>query len=184
MAAIENILAWAKQEQARLAHRLEQLQSGRLHTFEKHAHAPGWLEIDTTTQTIELCQQYISELNAIIARYPEIVPTTPVAPAPALRFVPPVPPPAAPAHAPAPAHLPGDGMSGFADATHPGWVNGWGVVKGQPPKWQFAGIYSTHAEANEAAAEAGEGYYARWGAYNNGSKEFTSGPSFDRADTL
>jgi hypothetical protein len=58
------------------------------------------------------------------------------------------------------------------------------VVKGQPPKWQFSGIYATHAEANEAAAAAGEGYYARWGAYNEGSKEFTSGPSFDRADTL
>src|SRR5271169_1538462 len=95
MAAIENILAWAKQEQARLAHRLEQLQSGRLRIAEKHAQTPGWLEIDTTAQTIELCQQYISELNAIIARYPEIVPTAPVAPAPVPRFIPPVVPPAA-----------------------------------------------------------------------------------------
>jgi len=184
MAAIENILAWAKQEQARLAHRLEQLQSGRLHIFEKHAHAPGWLEVDTTAQTIELCQQYISELNAIIARYPEIEPTTPVAPAPVPRFVPPVPPPAVPAHPPAPAHHPVDRRAALASETHPGWVNGWGVVKGQPPRWQFAGIYATHDEANEAAAEAGDGYYARWGAYNSGSKEFTSGPSFDRADTL
>jgi hypothetical protein len=179
MAAIENILAWAKQEQARLAHRLEQLQSGQLRVAEKHAQAPGWLEIDTTAQTIELCQQYISELNAIIARYPEIVPTAPIAPAPVPRFIPPVMPPAA---APAPAHV--EHRGGFPDATHPGWINGWGVVKGQPPKWQYAGIYATHAEANEAAATAGEGYYARWGAYNEGSKEFTSGPSFDRADTL
>jgi hypothetical protein len=61
---------------------------------------------------------------------------------------------------------------------HPDWVTGWGVIKGKPPRWMFAGIYPTHAEADEAAAKAGDGYYARWGNYNNGSKEFTSGPTF------
>jgi len=176
MAAIEDIIAWAKQEQARLAQQLEQLLSGRLRTYEKHAQAPGWLEIDTTTQSIESCRQYISELNAIVARYPAVVPTAPSAPPSfAPRIISPAPQPAAAPAAP---------RELSADATHPGWVNGWGVVKGQPPKWQFAGIYATHAEANEAAATAGEGHYARWGAYNQGSKEFTSGPSFDRADTL
>jgi hypothetical protein len=173
MAAIEEIIAWCKQEQSRLAHQLEQLQSGWLRTYEKHAQAPGWLEIDTTEQSIALCRQYISELSAIVARYPAIVPTAPVSPAPVPHFVSPVRQPAA-----APAAAP---SSGFPDATHPDWTNGWGVIKGQPPKWQFAGIYSTHAEANEAAAKAGEGYYARWGSYNEGTKEFTSGPQFDRA---
>ena len=67
---------------------------------------------------------------------------------------------------------------------HADWVVGWGVVKGQPPLWEFSGIYETHAAANEAAAQAGEGYYARWGSYNEGSKEFTSGPSFARPDDL
>ena len=75
MAAIENIIAWAKQEQARLTQQLEELQSGRLRTYEKHAQAPGWLEIDTTEQSIELCRQYLSELSAIIALHPAIVPT-------------------------------------------------------------------------------------------------------------
>ena len=175
MAAIENILAWAKQEQARLAHRLEQLQSGHLRVCEKHAHAPGWLEVDTTEHEIELCRQYVSELSAIIAQYPAVVPTEPAAPPPPPRFVPPVQP------QPATAGRSGDG---FHSDVHPDWVVGWGVVKGQPPRWQFAGIYRTHAEADEAAAKAGEGYYARWGSYNEGSKEFTSGPGFDSPETL
>jgi hypothetical protein len=174
MAAIENIPAWAQQERARLAHRFEELQSGRMHTFEKHAHTPGWLEVDTTTQSIELCQQYISELNAIIARYPAVVPTEPVAPPPVPRFIPPVP---RPAISPEEHRRP-------MPAIHPDWVVGWGVVKGQPPRWVLAGIYGSHAEADEAAAKAGDGYYARWGSYNEGSKEFTSGPQFDHAETL
>jgi hypothetical protein len=180
MAAIENIIAWAKQEQARLAHQLEQLQSGQLRTYEKHAQAPGWLEIDTTEHSIELCRQYISELSAIVAQYPAIVPSEPVAPPPRPRFVPPVRQAVA---APQPA-TPEEPQNLLHSETHPDWMVGWGVVKGQPPRWQFAGIYRTHPEAEAAAAKAGEGYYARWGSYNARSKEFTSGPSFDRADTL
>ncbi|HTZ36528.1 MAG TPA: hypothetical protein VMB84_10920 [Stellaceae bacterium] len=172
MAAIENIIAWAQQEQARLAQRLDELQSGRLRAVEKHAHPPGWLEVDVTDEAVERCRQFISELSAIIALHPAVVPSQPAAPPPQPRFVPPV------AQQPAAAsperpHL--------QPATHLGWVVGWGVVKGQPPGWQFAGIYPTHAEANAAAAKAGDGYYARWGSYNEGSREFTSGPSFDRA---
>jgi hypothetical protein len=190
MAAIENILAWAKHEQARLAQQLDALQSGRLRTYEKHAQAPGWLEIDTTDHSIELCRLYISELSAIIARYPTVVPTAPAAPPLIPRFIPPVvpphaalspspaaPPPAAATEQPPPRNLLHSDM-------HPGWLVGWGVVKGQPPRWEFGGIYRTHAEADEAAAKAGDGYYARWGSYNGGTKEFTSGPQFDRADTL
>ena len=97
------------------------------------------------------------------------------------RFIPPAPQPAAPSP-PHPHHPEEHGH--LQPTVHPGWIVGWGVVKGEPPSWQFTGIYETHAEANEAAAEAGDGYYARWGSYNEGSKEFTSGPQFDRADTL
>jgi hypothetical protein len=173
MAAIENIIAWAKEEQARLVHHLEQLQSGWLRTYEKHAQAPGWLEIDTTEHSIEQNRQYLSELSAIIALHPAIVPTSPVAP-PVQRFVP----PARPAGQPEPPRRP------LPSDVHPDWVSGWGVVKGQPPSWQFAGIYASHADANEVAAKAGEGYYTRWGTYNEGRKEFSSGPQFDRAETL
>jgi hypothetical protein len=94
------------------------------------------------------------------------------------RFVPPVQPAAAQPAAPEPPR------NLLRSDSHPDWVVGWGVVKGQPPRWQFIGIYRTHAEADQAAAEAGQGFYARWGSYNGGSKEFTSGPQFDRADTL
>jgi hypothetical protein len=180
MAAIENIIAWAKQEQTRLTHRLEQLQSGQLRTCEKHVQGSGWLEVDTTEHSVELCRQYISELSAIVAQYPAVVPGEPAAPPPRPRFVPPVQQPTAtrqPAEPEGPQNL-------LHSETHPDWLVGWGVVKGQPPRWQFAGIYRTHAEAEAAAAEAGEGFYARWGSYNAGRKEFTSGPGFDRADTL
>jgi hypothetical protein len=118
-------------------------------------------------------------LSAIIARYPDVEPTAPASPSPVPRFVPPVQPPAPtqPAAPEPPRNL-------LRSELHPDWVVGWGVVKGQPPRWQFIGIYRTHAEADQAAAEAGPGYYARWGSYNGGSKEFTSGPQFDRAETL
>jgi len=179
MAAIENIIAWAKHEQARLTRQLDELQSGRLRTYEKHAQPPGWFEIDTTEHSIELYRHYVSELSAIIARYPEVEPTAPAAPPPVPRFVPPMP---RPAIVDAAASEPPRNL--LHSDLHPDWLVGWGVVKGQPPRWQFAGIYRTHAEADQAAADAGEGYYARWGSYNAGSKEFTSGPQFDRADTL
>jgi hypothetical protein len=171
MAAIENIIAWAKEEQARLAHQLEELQSGRMRAYEKHAHSPGWLEVDITEHAIEQCRQYISELSAIVALHPAIVPTAPAAPPLTPRFIPPAPPRAAQPEPPR-RPLPSD--------VHPDWVTGWGIVKGQPPKWQFVGIYTSHAEANAAAAKAGEGFYARWGTYNEGSKEFSSGPQFAR----
>lgn len=192
MAAIENIIAWAKQEQARLTQQLAELQAGHLRTYEKHAQAPGWLEVDTTEHTAELCRHYLSELSAIVALHPAVVPSEPAAPPPAPRFVPPqqvpdgpqvpvAPPPAAAAPGQGQRHAP---QNLLKSDFHPDWLVGWGVVKGQPPRWQFAGIYRTHAEADQAAAEAGNGYYARWGSYNEGSKEFTSGPTFARPGAL
>ena len=159
MAAIEDIVAWCRAERSRLAHQIEQLQSGHLRTYEKQAQPPGWLEIDTTAQSVDLYRQYISELNAIVARYPEVNP--PAAPAPS--------PPAA---TQAEHHLPQVGV------IHSGWAHGWGVVKGNQPNWDCKGAYETRAEAEEAAAKAGKGYYVRWGSYNESRKEFTSGPTF------
>jgi len=63
-----------------------------------------------------------------------------------------------------------------SDAMHPGWVRGWGVVKGEPPGWEFWGVFPTRAEAEEAAAEAGEEFHAHWGAYHEDRDEFVSGP--------
>ena len=166
MAAIEDIIDWCKQEQSRLARRLELLQSGQLRTAEKEAHERGWLEIDTTEQSIDLCRQYISEFNAIVARYSDPAARPASRPAPP-RMVEPEPSPPEVQAPPRPLLI---------DQSHPGWVNGWGVVKGRQPGWQFAGIYATHAEADLAAAQAGEGYYARWGGYNAQTEEFISGP--------
>ena len=62
------------------------------------------------------------------------------------------------------------------DPMRPGWVQGWGVVKGEPPCWEFRGVYETRAEAEEAAAEAGDDFHAHWGAYNEDRDEFLAGP--------
>jgi hypothetical protein len=63
------------------------------------------------------------------------------------------------------------------DSRYPGWVKGWGVVKGEPPGWHFAGIFETRLEALEAAEKAGEGYGVQWGSYDERNKEFVSGNS-------
>jgi hypothetical protein len=169
MAAIEDIVAWCRAERTRLAQQLEQLQSGHLRTYEKLAQPPGWLEIDTTAQSIDLCRQYISELNAIVARYPEV--TLVAQPAPAAA-------PVRVATVAAPAAAPGPHRQLHSDQEHSWWVNGWCVVKGQQPRWQCVGTYSTRTEAEEEAAKAGDGFYVRWGGYNEQTKEFTSGPQF------
>jgi hypothetical protein len=49
-----------------------------------------------------------------------------------------------------------------SDQPYPGYVQGWGVVEGDPPDWKFAGIFETRQEARVAAAEAGPGYGVRW----------------------
>jgi len=64
-----------------------------------------------------------------------------------------------------------------SDPRYPGWVKGWGVVKGDPPDWEFAGIFETRQEALEAAAKAGDGYAPQWGSYDERNKEFVSGNS-------
>jgi hypothetical protein len=182
MAAIENIIAWAKHEQTRLTQQLHELQSGRLRTFEKHDQLPGWLEIDTTEHTIELNRLYISELNAIIALHPTVEPTIPAAPPPVPRFIPPTRETATMADAIA--QMPRDNLVdrpirlGVGDDN---MIAGWGVVKGQPPRWVIVGLYYSHAHANEVAAEAGDGYYARRGLYNSGTRHFSSGSGFTRA---
>jgi hypothetical protein len=169
MAALENIVAWCKEERIRLLDQIAQLEAGTLRTYEKHVHPPGWIEIDTTEQSIDLYKHYIGELSAFISHFPAITPTVPVEPTPVRRF-----------HLPfsAKREAPTPELRVDTSEVHPDWVNGWGVVKGQPPRWLFVGIYASHAEANEAAANAGDGYYTRWGSYNEGRKQFSSGPAF------
>ena len=61
--------------------------------------------------------------------------------------------------------------------THPGWVQGWGVLKGDAPAWEFSGIFENREDAEAAAVKAGSGFYTRWGGYNEDTKEFLSGNS-------
>jgi hypothetical protein len=62
-----------------------------------------------------------------------------------------------------------------ADPIPQGWVQGWALVKGEPPNCECAGMYETRAEAEQAAETAGEGFHTCWGRYNEGTGEFASG---------
>jgi hypothetical protein len=64
-----------------------------------------------------------------------------------------------------------------SDMRYPGWVQGWGVVKGDPPDWKLAGVFETLQEARTAAADAGPGYGVRWGSYDQRNEAFVSGNS-------
>ena len=60
-------------------------------------------------------------------------------------------------------------------STHPGWVEGWAVVRGSPRRWEIAGVYDTEAEAQAARAAKGDGYTVRWGSYCAADNDFVTG---------
>jgi hypothetical protein len=65
------------------------------------------------------------------------------------------------------------------DKQHPGWVQGWGVIKGPPRDREFAGIFVERDSAEAAAAKAGPGFAARWGSYNASTQDYITGDTED-----
>ena len=65
------------------------------------------------------------------------------------------------------------------DLDHPGWVQGWGVIKGPPDDRQFAGLFASRDAADAAAAKAGSGFEARWGSYSPEERDFVTGDTDD-----
>jgi hypothetical protein len=61
------------------------------------------------------------------------------------------------------------------DPSYPGWKQGWGVVKGDWPHREFAGIYDAREDAQREAEQRGDGWTVRWGAYDADLKDFISG---------
>lgn len=61
------------------------------------------------------------------------------------------------------------------DPTYPGWVQGWGVIKGPPEDREFAGMFASRAEAEAAAVKAGPGFEPRWGSYDPANKDYITG---------
>ena len=61
------------------------------------------------------------------------------------------------------------------DTDHPGWVQGWGVIKGPPDDREFVGIFLTREDAEAAARAAGPGFEARWGSYSESEQDFNTG---------
>ena len=66
-----------------------------------------------------------------------------------------------------------------SNARYPGWVQGWAVYKTGWRRPKFVGVYETREEAEEAAANAGEGYEVRWGSYAEDRKDFVTGDRFE-----
>ena len=60
------------------------------------------------------------------------------------------------------------------DLRYPGWVQGWGVIEGDSPNGNLAGVFATLREARSAAAHAGPGYEVRWGSYDERNKASVS----------
>ena len=65
------------------------------------------------------------------------------------------------------------------DLDRPGWVQGWGVIKGPPDDREFAGIFVDQEEARRAAAQFGPGFELRWGSYSAAEQDFITGDSDD-----
>ena len=61
------------------------------------------------------------------------------------------------------------------DSEHPGWVQGWGVIKGPPEDREFAGMFASRDDAEAAAVKAGSGFEARWGSYDSDNNEYITG---------
>jgi hypothetical protein len=61
------------------------------------------------------------------------------------------------------------------DSTHPGWVQGWGVIKGPPEDREFAGMFASRDAAEMAAVKAGPGFEVRWGSYDPENKDYITG---------
>ena len=61
------------------------------------------------------------------------------------------------------------------DSTHPGWVQGWGVIKGPPEEREFAGMFGSRDDAEEAALKAGVGFEVRWGSFDQDNNDYVTG---------
>ena len=65
------------------------------------------------------------------------------------------------------------------DLDHPGWVQGWGVIKGPPDEREFAGLFTTREAAEAPASETGPGFEPRWGSYSPDEQDFVTGDTDD-----
>lgn len=58
------------------------------------------------------------------------------------------------------------------DPSNPGWVRGWGVVRGAP--WHLAAVTPDRAQAETICSTLGTGYEVRFGSSRAGSDDFVS----------
>jgi hypothetical protein len=70
---------------------------------------------------------------------------------------------------------PANVLNGFSQRS--GWVQGWGVIKGPPEDREFAGMFASRDEAEEAALKAGTGFEVRWGSFDADNSDYITGDS-------
>jgi hypothetical protein len=69
MSLVGDFISWSRKERASLIHRTELMESGKLQTFEDRDEHQA---VDTTGESIERAKYQLVELDALLARYPEV----------------------------------------------------------------------------------------------------------------
>ena len=69
MSLVGDFISWSRTERASLIHRTELMESGKLQTFEDRNEPEA---VDTTGESIERAKYQLAELDALLARYPEV----------------------------------------------------------------------------------------------------------------
>jgi len=69
MSLFGDFISWSRKERVTLIHRTELMESGKLPTYDDRSE-PG--AIDTTVESIERAKHQLAELDALLARYPEM----------------------------------------------------------------------------------------------------------------
>lgn len=64
-----DFISWSRKERVSLVHRTESMESGNLQTYEHRNEASA---VDTTAASIERAKHLLAELDALLAKYPEV----------------------------------------------------------------------------------------------------------------
>ena len=69
MSLFGDFISWSRKERATLLHRTELMEAGKLQTYEDRNESG---EVDTTVESIGRAKHQLAELDALLAKYPDI----------------------------------------------------------------------------------------------------------------
>jgi hypothetical protein len=70
MSLFSDFISWSRKERASLIYRTELMESGKLQTYYEDRNKPA--AVDTTVESLERAKHQLAELDALLARYPEV----------------------------------------------------------------------------------------------------------------